>query len=177
MSEERKEVEDLMPSDALVNGGLHEEEFTRVLIAWMNSTAERSAARRRFIDNFRRARSFNTDRFVGAANAFDVLAATDFVNQGALPPEVGSLLAGLEKEIKEKAESSAAVNEYRERLLNNLGLMRGLNLRGKVLQRWSSVPSCITTRLWDARGHRAQRAGAELLRSRNANQHGIGGSL
>ncbi|SED25334.1 hypothetical protein [Bradyrhizobium erythrophlei] len=147
MSEEHKEVEELMPTDALINGGLHEEEFTRVLIAWMDSTAERGAARRRFIDNFRRGRSFNTDRLVGAANAFDILPATDFAKQGALPPEVGSLLAGFEKEIKEKAKSIAAVKEYRERLLNNLGLVRGLNLRSKVLQRWSSVPSCITTRL------------------------------
>lgn len=147
MSEERKEVEELMPTDALINGGLHEEEFTRVLIAWMDSTAERGAARRRFIDNFRRGRSLNTDRLVGAANAFDILPATDFAKQGALPPEVGSLLAEFEKEIKEKAKSSAAVKEYRERLLNNLGLVRGLNLRNKVLQRWSSVSPCITTRL------------------------------
>lgn len=147
MNEEEGTVEELMPTDALVNGGLHEEEFTRVLIAWVNSAAERSVARRRFIDNFRRGRSFNTDRLVGAANAFDILPSTDFVKQGALPSEVVSLLVGFEQEIKERAKSSAAVNEYRERLLNNLGFVRGLNLRSKILQRWSSVPNCIRTRL------------------------------
>jgi hypothetical protein len=146
-NEERKKVDELMPTDALVNGGLHEDEFSRILVGWMNSALDRSAARRRFIDGFRHGRSFNTDRLVGAANAFDLLPATDFIKQGALPPEVETLLAELENQVKSAAKGSAAVNEHKERLLNNLGLVRGLNLRNKVLQRWATVPGCITSRL------------------------------
>jgi ApeA N-terminal domain 1 len=146
-SEERKKVDALMPTDALVNGGLHEDEFSRVLVTWMNSALERSAARRRFIDGFRRGRSFDTDRLVGAANAFDLLPAADFIKQGALPSEVETLLAGIERQVKEAAKSSAIVNDYKERLLNNLGLVRGLNLRNKVVQQWSTVPDCIASRL------------------------------
>lgn len=165
--EEREKVDHLMPADALVNGGLHEEEFTRVLTAWMNSRVERSAARRRFIGSFRRGRSFDTDRLVGAANAFDILPATDFEKMDKLPPEVAALLAGFEKKVKETAKSSTAVNEYRERLLNNLGLVRGRNLRSKVLQRWSSVPACITSRL-----PAMPEAIAHSVRARNYFVHG-----
>ncbi|XFF02411.1 hypothetical protein ACQ3JU_1165 (plasmid) [Bradyrhizobium guangxiense] len=146
-SEEREHVDSLMPTDALLNGGLHEDEFSRVLVVWLNSASERSAGRRRFIDGFRRGRSFNTDRLVGAANAFDLLPATDFVKQGAFPPDVETLLIGLERQVREAAKGSSSVNEHKERLLNNLGLVRGLNLRNKVLQRWTTVPKCIASRL------------------------------
>jgi hypothetical protein len=156
-----------MPTDALVNGGLQEDEFSRILVAWMNSAPERSAARRRFIDGFRDGRRFNTDRLIGAANAFDLLPATDFVRQGALPAEVETVLRGLESQVKAAAKGRAVIDEYKERLLNNLGLVRGLNLRNKVIQRWATVPDCIASSL-PAMGE----AIAHSIRARNFFVHG-----
>jgi len=164
---EREHVETLMPTDALLNGGLHEEEFTRVLTRWMDSGPDRRTGRQRFIEGFRRGFNYRTERLIGAANAFDLLPATDFVKQGALPTEVETLLAGLEAQVKTAAKSSTVVNEHKERLLNNLGLVRGLNLRNKVLQRWDTVPDCIASRL-----PAMPEAIAHSVRARNFFVHG-----
>jgi hypothetical protein len=53
----------------------------------------------------------------------------------------------LKSRVKAAAAKNPAINDHRERLLNNLGLVRGLNLRSKALQRWATVPDCITSRL------------------------------
>ncbi len=144
---ERAKVEDLMPTDALLNGGLHEEEFATVLMRWMDTGPERRAARQRFMEGFRRGFSYRTDRLVGAANAFDLLPSADFTKQDALPAEVETSLAALEGQVKAAAKSSPVINKHKGQLLDPLGRVRALNLRSKVLQRWAAVPSCIASRL------------------------------
>jgi ApeA N-terminal domain 1 len=165
--EEREKVDMLMPTDALLNGGLHEEEFTTVLTRWMDTSSDRRAARQRFMDGFRRGYSYKTDRLIGAANAFDLLPSTDFSKHGALPAEVESLIAELEDRVKAAAKDNPAINDHKERLLNNLGLVRGLNLRNKVLQRWATVPSCIASKLPEM-----ENAIAHSVHARNFFVHG-----
>jgi hypothetical protein len=165
--EEREKVDTLMPTDALLNGGLHEEEFTTVLTRWMDTSSDRRTARQRFMEGFRRGYSYKTDRLIGAANAFDLLPSTDFSKQGALPSEVETLIAELEDRVKAAAKDSAAINDHKERLLNSLGLVRGLNLRNKVLQRWATVPSAIASKLPEM-----ENAIAQSVRARNFFVHG-----
>jgi hypothetical protein len=164
---EPEKVQSVMPTDALVNGGLHEDEFMKVLTQWMDTGEQRRAARQRFIEGFRCNHRYRTERLIGAANAFDLLPASDFTKQGSLPADVVGLLTSFESQVKMASKTSGTVNEYRERLLNNLGLVRGLNLRNKVLQRWATVPACIATRL-----PAMPEAIAHSIRARNFFVHG-----
>lgn len=141
------DIEDLQPTEALVNGGMHSEEFERMLMAWLETHGERGAARRRFVDGFRNGRSYDADRLVGAANAFDLLPAGDFGKAAILPTDVETLVSAFEAEVKRAAENSKAVAEYKERLTNTLGLVRGSNLRSKVLARYADLPAELKKRL------------------------------
>ncbi|MGP9812015.1 hypothetical protein ACTZWT_10930 [Rhodopseudomonas sp. NSM] len=164
---ESEEVKSVMPTDVLVNGGLHEEEFKTVLTQWMDAEQPRGAARQRFIDGFRRNFRYRTERLIGAANAFDLLPASDFTKAGALPDEVELLLEKFETQVRTASKTSANVQEYRERILNNLSLVRSLNLRSKVLQRWATVPSCISSLVPEM-----PEAIAHSIRARNFFVHG-----
>jgi hypothetical protein len=164
---EPEKVQSVMPTDALVNGGLHEDEFSTVLTQWMDSAELRRTARQRFIEGFRCNYRYRIERLIGAANAFDLLPASDFIKQGSLPDEVEELLKTFERQVKTASKMSEPVNDYRERMLNNLALVRGLNLRNKVLQRWATVPASIASRL-----PAMPEAIAHSIRARNFFVHG-----
>lgn len=144
---EHTSVENLEPTDALVSGGLQPEEFGRTLTGWINTMARRRTARYRFVQGFRRGHKYEIDRLVGAANAFDLLPSSDFDKSASLPPEVEALLSGFEHEVKARAKSSSQVNNYRDRILNLLGLNRGLNLRNKVFQRYATLSPVLKGKL------------------------------
>ena len=146
-NDDRQPVEGLMTTDALVSGGLQTEEFKITLQRWIDTTPERRVARHRFIQGFRRGYKYEIDRLIGAANSFDLLPADDFAKATALPLEVESLLSSLESQVKVSAKASAAVNAYKERTLNMLGLVRGLNLRTKILLRYATLSPAISSHL------------------------------
>lgn len=163
---EHKELESLQPTDVLVSGGLHSEEFETTLNTWLDTYDVRGPARRRFVEGFRRGHSYNTDRLIGAANAFDLLPATDF-RKTALHPDVEALVAECEKRVSEGATSNKAILEYKERLLNTIGLVRGSNLRSKVLSRYATLPIELTGRLPEM-----ETMIAHSIRARNFFVHG-----
>ncbi|MGY8666163.1 hypothetical protein Q3C01_27955 [Bradyrhizobium sp. UFLA05-109] len=145
MHAEHRKAETLHPTDALLNGGLQEDEFARVLARWMDTTGSRDPARQRFIGGFRRGSNYTTDRLVGAANAFDLLPSDDFMKK--VSAEITSLVDQLIGQVRSAAKASATINESKEMFLNNLGRIGDLNLRSKVLQRWSTVPPSISSKL------------------------------
>lgn len=144
MNAERRKAEKLHPTDALLNGGLHEEEFARVLTRWMDTTGSRDPARQRFIGGFRRGSNYTIDRLVGAANAFDLLPSEDFTKK--VPVEITSLVDQLRKQVQLAAKENETIREHKALFLNNLGRVGDLNLRSKVLQRWSTVPPSIAAK-------------------------------
>lgn len=164
---EHEEIESLQPTDVLVSGGLHSEEFEVTLNTWLETNTNRGAARRRFVEGFRRGYSYDTDRLVGAANAFDLLPATDFGMITALHPDVEALIAECEKRVDEGAKSSKAILEHKERLLNTFRLVRGLNLRSKILLRYATLPEELTSRLPEM-----EAMIAHCIRARNFFVHG-----
>lgn len=161
------EIDSLQPTDALVNGGINSEEFERMLKAWLETHEGRSGARRRFVDGFRNGRSYNADRLVGAANAFDLLPASDFVKAPTLPPDVETLVSGWEAEVGKAAVASKDVAEHKDRLTNTLGLVRKANLRSKVLTCYTELPAELKKRLPEM-----EWVIAHCIRARNFFVHG-----
>jgi hypothetical protein len=61
-----------------------------------------------------------------------------------------SLTAEIEHDCRRKttaAKASDTINEHKAMFLNNIGRIGDLNLRSKVLQRWSTVPPSISSKL------------------------------
>jgi hypothetical protein len=167
-----EDIEDLQPTDALVNGGMQSEEFERMLKAWLDTHDGRSAARRRFVDGFRTGRSYEADRLVGAANAFDLLPASDFGKTITIPGDVETLVSGLEAEVEKAAKTSTAVAEYKDRLRDTLGRVRSFNLRSKVLARYAELPPELKKRLPEM-----EELIAQSIRARNFFVHGTGAKM
>jgi len=145
--DQNDEVDSLEPTDALVNGGIHSEEFERMLKAWLETHDSRSGARRRFVDGFRSGGSYSADRLVGAANAFDLLPAGDFGSARTPSPDVEALISAIKTDIDKAATSSKDIAEYRERLRNALGSARRSGLRSKILACYADLPADLKKRL------------------------------
>jgi hypothetical protein len=144
---DQDDVEELQPTDALLNGGLHSEEFERTLSRWLDTHYERSAARRRFGDGFRNSRSYNADRLVGAANAFDLLPKSDFSSLPCIPSEVKGLVSMLEAQVENATKSNETIASHKGQLMGALGRTRATNMRSKVLARYRGLPDVLKTRL------------------------------
>ena len=56
------------PADALINGGMEPEAFSRVMAGWLGRQQEWRDARARFFGVFAKQRSYDIDRLIGAAN-------------------------------------------------------------------------------------------------------------
>ena len=165
--DEHEELGSLQPTDVLVSGGLHSEEFEVTLNTWLETYDARGGARRRFVEGFRHGYSYDVDRLIGAANAFDLLPAADFGEATALPADVEALVAECEKHVNDGAAASKAILEYKERLLNMFGLVRSLNLRRKVLLRYATLPGELTSWLPEM-----ENMIAHSIRARNFFVHG-----
>jgi len=151
-NEEAEPIDELRPTDALINGGLCPTEFETTLKAWLTDDADLRSARRRFLEGFRDGRHYTTDRLVGAANAFDLLPTRCFPSPKPLAGGVETLLAGLRNQVQEASAEDPNVCDHREQFLNALGRIGGLNLRNKILMRYASIDSALKAGLSNMEG-------------------------
>ncbi|WP_419952177.1 hypothetical protein [Methylobacterium sp.] len=137
----------VIPGDTLINGGMHSEEFSSVLSSWLFTSEERGPPRRRFSEGAREGNNYTINRLISAANSFDLLPKLDFVKPESLPEKVQSLYNEIESKIRLFKAENIDLGEYVQRLLNNLGHSRSLNLRAKILQKWDSTPPFLKEKL------------------------------
>lgn len=135
------------PADVLIPGGSHPVELEAVLREWLKSHGAYRNARRRFLEGFRQGREYETDRLVGAANAFDLLPDSCFKNVTELSPAAALFIEDLKKQIKQKSQVDSSVGAIKERLLDFLGRTSGKNLRAKILSRYANLPQSLQKRL------------------------------
>jgi len=148
-NEDVEPVEELRPTDALINGGLCPTEFETTLKAWLTNDADLRSARRRFLEGFRDGDHYTTDRLVGAANAFDLLPERCFQPRKPLAGGLETLLSSLRNQVQEAAAKDPEVCDHREQFLNALGRIGGLNLRAKILMRYTSIDGALKSGLAD----------------------------
>jgi hypothetical protein len=144
---EPEKVEDFDLTDALIGGGLQPQEFEAVLKTWLTDDSDLRDARRRFIGGFRRGYAYDTDRLIGAANAFDLLPDRCFGDRKILAPEMHQFIAELQEKTRAKCDECDAVREHKDHLLNAIGRATGMSLRGKILARYATLPDSLKLQL------------------------------
>ncbi|MHC2284010.1 hypothetical protein ACVME8_010680 [Bradyrhizobium diazoefficiens] len=72
------------------------------------------------------------------------MPSEDFTKK--VPVEITSLVDQLRKQVQLAAKENETIREHKALFLNNLGRVGDLNLRSKVLQRWSTVPPSIAAK-------------------------------
>ena len=77
---ERDDEERYSDHDLLINPIQRQEEFSRIVVNWLDRYGTWEDARSRFFNGFFKQKSYDIDRLVGAANMFDILP------DSALPP-------------------------------------------------------------------------------------------
>jgi hypothetical protein len=147
LSDEVESVDELRPTEALINGGLHPAEFEATLKAWLTNDADLRGARRRFLEGFRQGRSYNTERLVGAANAFDLLPDKLFMGRADLAPSIDAFLRDLEYQVIMKSEEDDAVLKRKDQLLGSLGRIRASSLQAQIISRYDTLAGGLKDRL------------------------------
>ena len=135
-ADQRKRKDQLDFREFLISGGIDRDEFARVLIRWLACDVETHSARRRFLEGFVQRSVYTIDRFVGAANSFDLLPKTAFASIPGPPLEVAEF-------INDAMNRARMISDevFRDRALSNLGRVTGINLAAKICMRYDSLPS------------------------------------
>jgi hypothetical protein len=148
--------------DFLISGGLNRTEFATVFLNWFKASDQTRSARRRFLEGFCQRHNFTVDRFVGAANCFDLLPGELFVRREPLATEIEAFI----DDVTKKARALSG-KEFRERALGNIGRLKGINLSDKIMQRYESLPRILKGLIPDA-----PFAVRQCVRTRNYFVHG-----
>jgi hypothetical protein len=122
--------------DNLVSGGLHKQEFQKVLARWLATQKEMRSSRKRISEGVREGLNYTVDRLVGAANAFDLLPLAK-VGKRKLPTSVLKHVSRL------SAELDTMQAPYRDLIRGNLNLIKGQNLRTKIETRFKALPTGV----------------------------------
>lgn len=139
-----KSVEKPHPRDILLDPIREGRAFGGVLRNWLRNDDERFAARNRFASSFAQGTSFNVDRTISIANAFDILPAS------AVPSDVhleSDLLAA--KAQCRQVFKSLPPSPERDSVLNALGRIGKSTLKRKVGHRAQYIIDAIGDRLPD----------------------------
>lgn len=124
--------------DILIDAATDREDFSRLLCEWLLKEETWRIARSRFASGWSRARNYDADRIVGAANMFDLLP------DNAVPSN--STLEGcLEDAIRQSRELFKGLpqNEKRNRILGDLGTLSKPSLKEKIRYRSQVISSRI----------------------------------
>jgi hypothetical protein len=138
---DRTSSDTVHPGNVLISGGLHKDEFERVFSNWRRGNSELRRARQRVINGFREGFQYTIDRFVGSANAFDLLPRALWAKRKALPKSAQTKIDALCNDAK------SLKPEYRIQVVNNLKRVKELALREKILIRHATLPIYIRRRL------------------------------
>jgi ApeA N-terminal domain 1 len=122
--------------DNMISPAFQKKEFETVFYNWVQGEEEHGIARTRAVQGVRKGNSYDIDRLIGAANAFDLLPDSAF-NKPKLPISVLTILTAI------KMQSSKLKQPYKEQILSNLGRIKGLTLRQKILARYQLLPAAL----------------------------------
>lgn len=75
------------PNDAPIDPIYRPKEFSEVLVNWINREDEWSFGRIQYLNGLAKSRSYDSDRLVAAANAFDILPSSATVADSAISDE------------------------------------------------------------------------------------------
>ena len=154
--------EELHPGDVLLDPIRARKEFGNVLKGWLKNDDERFAARNRFASSYVRGSSFDVDRTISVANAFDILPLM------AVPTEITlseDLLAA--KDQCRKVFKSLPSSPERDSVLNALALVGKSTLKRKVRHRAQIITATMGDYLPDL-----ETTADEAVNCRNYYVHG-----
>ncbi len=129
------------PSEVLLDAVGQPEEFSRVLVSWLERHQEWHDARMRFFNSFAKQGHYSIDRLISSANMFDILPGS------AVPPD-----AQLTEELKTAKETgqrlfkSLSPCPERNSVLGALGRIGKGNLKQKINYRAQSVVDAVGER-------------------------------
>jgi hypothetical protein len=130
------------PSDVLIDGVGHPEEFSTVLANWLDRDPEWSDARLRFFNCFADQNHYSVNRLIGSANMFDILPRSAVPSDAELSDE---MIAAREK--ARSAFLGLRQSTERDGVLSVLGRMGKANLKQKVRWRVQRVLNAVGERL------------------------------
>lgn len=115
----------------LINPIQHQEEFSHIVVNWLDRSETWEDARSRFFNGFFKQKSYDIDRLVGAANMFDILPDT------ALPPrtEISADLKSVIDRCRDIVQELPSTSSERQSLLNALGRVGSNTLKQKIRHR------------------------------------------
>ena len=128
---ERDDEERRSDVDLLINPIQHQEEFSRIVVNWLDRHETWEDARSRFFNGFFKQKSYDIDRLVGAANMFDILP------DAALPPrtEISADLKSVIDRCRDIVQELPSTSSERQSLLNALGRVGSNTLKQKIRHR------------------------------------------
>ena len=130
--------------DILVDAASDQEGFSRLMCAWLLKEETWRIARSRFATGWARARSYDADRIVGAANMFDLLPH-DAVPSDAILEECLEATVQKSRQIFKELPQS----EKRDNILGYLGRLKKPSLKEKVRYRSELISSRIGDSIQD----------------------------
>ena len=134
------ETEPTLFLDLLVDGGRQKEEFAKVLSGWLDSTESMRNARSRIANSFHSG-SYDVNRIVGSANAFDLLPDTHVPSRVEPDRQTKEAVEECKKQFRALPESFA-----RQSVLSALGRVGTPSLRDKICHRADIVTHGDPTR-------------------------------
>lgn len=128
---ERDDEERRSAIDLLINPIRHQEEFSRIVVNWLDRHETWEDARLRFFNGFFKQKSYDIDRLVGAANMFDILP------DSALPPrtEISADLKSVIDRCRDIVQELPSTSSERHSLLSALGRVGSNTLKQKIRHR------------------------------------------
>ena len=130
------------PGDMLLDPVREGRTFGSVLRNWLRMDEERLVARNRFASSFAQGSSFNVDRTIAVANAFDILPASAVPSD--VPLDAGLLAA---KAHCRQVFKSLPSSPERDSILNALGRIGKSSLKRKVRHRVEYITKAVGERL------------------------------
>lgn len=128
--------------DILMDAVRDPNKFANVLSTWLDRGYTWRGARERFFQSFEKPRSYDIDRLISVANAFDIMPKTAFPKPAQLPSDL--------EEAKEKAKElfkKLPQSADKDSVLNALGRVGSLTLKRKIACRCSCLLNTIGDRL------------------------------
>ncbi len=122
----------------LINAVEQPEKFVRLINGWMKRDEMWNHARMRFSWGWRKQRSYDADRIVGAANMFDLMPNDALPVEFTLPYDLEAAVRDCNLRIKRLPQSSE-----RDAVLNALGRIRKPSLKKKIRHRAARITDVI----------------------------------
>ena len=132
------------PSEILIDPILDSEQFSSILINWLDKNSTWRDARSRFFTSFREGNTHGIDRLIRSANMFDIIPSSAFPDKVNLPKELKSAKDECRAIFKKLPPSPE-----RDSILGALGRIEKMSLKNKVRQRVNIIFNMVSSNFPD----------------------------